>query len=72
MKKKKDNEFLRGYLTAVCALIRMDGIVSTQAAELFNGGVGNMSIYDLRKQVVDESDIETIEKHYEELNILPF
>lgn len=72
MAKKKVNEFLIGYLTAVCALIRMEGLVNSRSRELFNSGVGNMSVYDLRKKGVDESDIEIIIEHSIELGIIPF
>lgn len=61
------NEFLRGYICAVCALVRMEGLVTTQAKDLFKAGLGSYNYAKLREIDMPDYDLELIYKHRDEL-----
>lgn len=59
--------WIRGYACAVATLIRMDGLVTSQARELYRSGIpSNLSQLSVR-ELVDDNDWGVIETNWKEL-----
>lgn len=59
--------FVQGYVACVVAIINGHGI-GTEVIEAYRCGVGSMSFQELKKSGVDEYDLFTIKKHWNELS----
>lgn len=57
------NKFTQGYACCVSTLIWMDGEANTQARELYVAGIGNKTEKQLRKEGVDQQDIDRFKKY---------
>lgn len=67
MKNKKD-KFIQGYACAVACAIQQIDEVNTITKELFQSGLGSMTIQQLTDAGVDEHDIEVFKKYWRELH----
>ena len=74
MKKVNKNEdrFIEGFLCAVCALLRMEGKVTHPINELYNSSCAHLTIPDLKRKGIPESDLELLLEFSHELGIIPF
>lgn len=65
----RKDEFLKGYLCAVSALIEKNEGVDTNTRELFREGVSNgTNLQKLAEIGVDLIDLERFEKYWDELS----
>lgn len=65
--KIEPSKFVQGYMCAICNIINMEGIVQTPIREAYRACVGDHTIKELQEYGVDESDIETIKKYWNQL-----
>lgn len=66
-KKAGRDSFIQGYVCAVCNLIRKDGLVNTEARELFREGVGKLSLADLKRHGVDDYDLTLLRIYWNDI-----
>ncbi len=68
MTKDKNDRFIQGYICAVCALIYMEGHITTAISELFRAGVGQMTLKALGQVGVPKQDLDTLKEHWNDLH----
>ena len=61
------DQFIQGYICAVCNLIRMNGGVDSTVKELYNSGISKYTLLELAMLGVPYSDLNTLESYYRDL-----
>ncbi len=65
---ERNNIFLQGYVCALTVIIRMDEQVSTSTKELFDMGVGKLTLAALRDRGIEEGDLDILREYWHELH----
>lgn len=65
---KQNNHWTQGFICAVVIMIQLNGLVDTRTRELFNAGVGNITLKGLKDAGVDEFDLSELKKHWNDLH----
>lgn len=65
--KQQGDRFIQGYICAVVCMIQLDG-VNTYTREMYQAGIGKMSLKQLQNAGVADHDLDILKKNWKELN----
>ena len=64
----RNDRFIQSFACAVASVIRINGEVDCRTKELFRIGIGQLTIFALKKRGVDQYDLDTFSEFWHDLH----